>query len=281
MHRFILCQNYMMFLLVLYPPPPYLEAEYCLFCGRRRVAVARYRMICLVLPIQPLSFNDGIPLGANIPLRIKQKIWSDQFIDLKTLLPNHKDTNISIHMDTTSLSFSNPTSKGQNTLSIDQWTTAYFTFMAIYIERKPEEAPNLLKYGHTIRELASTSGDAAWRFYDENFLQLRQTTDLPWQRTQSELMVSATTMHRSNSKSNTNSNSQNNFRGKPNFPFQRPNICYNFNNGTNCKSSPCKYRHICQICRGSHPLIKCPTNAQANNKNPKNSNNSKRGEASA
>ena len=25
------------------------EAEYCLFCGRRRVAVARYRMICLVL----------------------------------------------------------------------------------------------------------------------------------------------------------------------------------------------------------------------------------------
>ena len=30
-------------------PPPYFEAEYCLFCGRRRVAVARYRMICLVL----------------------------------------------------------------------------------------------------------------------------------------------------------------------------------------------------------------------------------------
>ena len=31
------------------PPPPYFEAEYCLFCGRRRVAVARNRMICLVL----------------------------------------------------------------------------------------------------------------------------------------------------------------------------------------------------------------------------------------
>ena len=32
-------------------PPPHFEAEYCLFCGRRRVAVARYRMICLVLVI--------------------------------------------------------------------------------------------------------------------------------------------------------------------------------------------------------------------------------------
>ena len=29
--------------------PPYFEAVYCLFCGRQRVAVARYRMICLVL----------------------------------------------------------------------------------------------------------------------------------------------------------------------------------------------------------------------------------------
>ena len=29
--------------------PLYFEAEYCLFCGRRKVAVARYRMICLVL----------------------------------------------------------------------------------------------------------------------------------------------------------------------------------------------------------------------------------------
>ena len=52
MHRFKLCQNYMMFLLVLYPPP-YFEAEYCLFCGRRRVAVARYRMICLVHAQKP------------------------------------------------------------------------------------------------------------------------------------------------------------------------------------------------------------------------------------
>ena len=29
--------------------PPYFEAIYCLFCGRQRVAVARYRMICVVL----------------------------------------------------------------------------------------------------------------------------------------------------------------------------------------------------------------------------------------
>ena len=34
---------------VSFEPPTYFEAEYWLFCGRRMVAVARYRMICLVL----------------------------------------------------------------------------------------------------------------------------------------------------------------------------------------------------------------------------------------
>ena len=39
-----------MFPLVMYPPPSF-EAVNCYICGRRRVAVARYRMICLVLVI--------------------------------------------------------------------------------------------------------------------------------------------------------------------------------------------------------------------------------------
>ena len=43
-------------------PPPYFETEYCLFCGRRRVAVARYRMICLVL----LQFSSYYPLNNSM-----------------------------------------------------------------------------------------------------------------------------------------------------------------------------------------------------------------------
>ena len=44
------------------PPPLYFEAEYCLFCGRRRLAVARYRMICLVLVNSHLF---PLPCGAG------------------------------------------------------------------------------------------------------------------------------------------------------------------------------------------------------------------------
>ena len=62
-NRFILCQNYMMSPLGL-PAPSYFEDVYCFNCGRRSVAVAQYRMICLVLPNVLMS----IPLSPELVL---------------------------------------------------------------------------------------------------------------------------------------------------------------------------------------------------------------------
>ena len=33
--------------------------------------------------------SDGIPLGATVPMKIKNKIWNNEFIEIKTLLSNH------------------------------------------------------------------------------------------------------------------------------------------------------------------------------------------------
>ena len=32
-----------------------------------------------------ISVTDGDPLGAAIPIKVKSKIWSDEFIDLRCL----------------------------------------------------------------------------------------------------------------------------------------------------------------------------------------------------
>ena len=99
-HRFILCQNYiMMFPLVLYPPP-YFEAEYCLFCGRRRVAVARYRMICLVLTkLNLYSHFASLQAWVSSPAEYTCQIWSLYLLwfkvmaKVKVFLPQrHKQT---------------------------------------------------------------------------------------------------------------------------------------------------------------------------------------------
>ncbi|KAJ8301836.1 hypothetical protein KUTeg_020823 [Tegillarca granosa] len=73
-------------------------------------------------------------------------------------------------------------SKYRHPLSINQWTTCFLTFMAIYIEKHLVEAPHLLKYALTVRELHQNFGDTAWRSYDEHFRKLRQSHRVPWQR---------------------------------------------------------------------------------------------------
>ena len=35
-------------------------------------------------------------------------------------------------------------------------------------------------------------------------------------------------------------------------------ICYAFNNGEVCKSIPCNFAHVCQICEGDHAKGQCP-----------------------
>jgi hypothetical protein len=40
------------------------------------------------------SLTSGIPLGAHIPKRIKEKIWANEYIDLSALLPKNVDNDL-------------------------------------------------------------------------------------------------------------------------------------------------------------------------------------------
>ncbi|XP_062590359.1 uncharacterized protein LOC134251958 isoform X2 [Saccostrea cucullata] len=215
----------------------------------------------------PLSVDNGIPLGANVPVRIKNKIWNDQFIDLKCLLPNYKDQNISIQIENNAIQL-NPQSTKQSVMSLHQWTSAFLIFMSIYTEKSPQEHANLLKYCFTVREIGSSNGDGAWRYYDENFRKLRQSNKIPWQLPITEYMVKACTLTRS-------------FRSSQ-YLFNQSKTkqwelaCFSYNNGKPCKTSPCKYMHICQHCGEQHPKKKCNKWVRNNPiRKPNNTNNNK------
>jgi len=66
--------------------------------------------------------------------------------------------------------------KSKFPLSMNQWTSAFLVFMAIYIEKKPQEAQHLLRYASSVRDLHQHYSDAAWRLYDESFRKLRHPT---------------------------------------------------------------------------------------------------------
>ena len=71
-----------------------------------------------------------------------------------------------------------PVQNTKRIATIDQWTSAFQIFVAIYTVRFPETAPALMKYSATVRDLAAKN--AHWRYYDENFRYLRQKSLFPW-----------------------------------------------------------------------------------------------------
>ena len=98
----------------------------------------------------------SVPLSSKDPDKIQTKFWANEYIDLGTLLsslPGDPEYNITVK----SSSLSNhpivslePAQVSKRIVTIDQWTTAFPTFAAIYTVRFPDSAPGLMKYSATV-----------------------------------------------------------------------------------------------------------------------------------
>ncbi|XP_056001605.1 uncharacterized protein LOC130048632 [Ostrea edulis] len=195
-----------------------------------------------------IQLTDSVPLGATVSAKVKLKIWNNEFVDLKFLLPNSTEEPLSIMVKSGKIELQQA-STNKNPITIHQWTDAYLIFISIYLQKFPQEASNLLKYMYQIREISKLHGDQAWRNYDESFRKIRETSLLPWERVVTELRLKAASMGiRSPNKS------QGSFGKRQ--PF-RPRYCFAYNKGQKCISHPCKFSHTCQDCNGPHPRLQC------------------------
>lgn len=189
--------------------------------------------------------TDGIPLSSSVSVKIKSKVWNNEFIDFRTLLSTREEPlSVSISSGVINL---HQGPRFKTPISIAQWTDAFFIFAAVYIEKYPSEAPHLLKYGHMIREIHQLHGDNAFRSYDEQFRKLKESLNVPWQNTIQELRLKAATNTRTFSPKVTQNLGQ---------PF-RSRFCFQYNRGERCTRNPCSFRHACMQCRGNHPKSKC------------------------
>lgn len=200
-----------------------------------------------------LDIKDGIPLGASVSIKLRQKIWCNEYIDLKSLLDT-KDEPLSVTISTGVINL-HQGQKSKVPISLGQWTDAFLIFSAIYLEKFPTEAPNLLKYCHMIREMQYLHGDQAFRMYDEHFRKLRETVNAPWQNPVQELRLKAATTKFQFQKP------------QQNQPF-RTRFCFQFNKGERCSRSPCPFKHICMRCKSNHPKSKCPDAQKSNYTKP-------------
>lgn len=163
--------------------------------------------------------------------------------------------------------------------SVAHWLSAFHVFVGIYSEKYPHEIGSLMKYAHTIQNLARRSCDIAAFMYDKTFRQWRETAwvYLPWDQVNSELYNDA--MHLGlqiklnlNGKLLSTKTMPKTFQ-RPPFPNKTPNeggnrthsYCYSFNNnkGKCERGHNCQYPHMCEKCGGAHFRQICPKERRA------------------
>ena len=220
-----------------------------------------------------LFTSIGMNLGARVSAKIKAKIWAHEYIDFGALLsvapPREK---YSLSMTSTAGASGQPqltlepSHTPKKVTNIQQWITAFNTFVTIYSEKASDDAPKLMKYCEVVRDLSQKSAD--WLFYDEQFRYLRQSSpeSYPWDQIHWELWLRAMTNFRGKPQSSASADKVNpRVRFRPsnnNFP---KGTCWTFHAGRQCRG--CQYEHVCFKCHAKHPASQCqvsPTHQRSN-----------------
>ena len=201
----------------------------------------------------------SVPLTSRIPDKIQSKIWAHEYIDLGTLLNTTLPSDSRYHLVVQSSQSASrpvislePTQKTKRITTIDQWITAFETFVAVYTVRFSNGAPAMMKYSETVRDLAAKN--AHWRYYDENFPFLRQKTLFPRDQIHRELWLQAHHIPKGAQSFSSDIHSGPKGTRVPFQPFPS-GYCWKFHRGEKC--SGCNFKHDCFKCGSPHPAGKC------------------------
>lgn len=213
--------------------------------------------------------TSSTPLAFHVNDKLQEKIKTNRFVDFKHLLPGNGDTSYTLRLDgahgepAVHLASTTPSKPIPD---MDTWLSAFTSYQFVYLQAHPSCAPELLKYMDTIRDINRRFGFAAAKSYDENFRLLRERSpDLSFGCTHTELWLKAATLQPLSRPSNQP------FLARPATSRPRQGnstpghgTCFDYNaRDKRCVLYPCKYRHVCSQCQGSHPQFRCQTGAKA------------------
>lgn len=225
------------------------------------------------------------PISTQIPKKLQNKIIRNKYVNFADLLPtqilNHNFDELQhFQLKNTGSNISIvPTARKNKLQSIEQWSSAFIRFAAIYSAQYPLDTPALMKYGETVRDLADQHASFAWLRYDTNFRMLREHALMPWDTFHNEFWNKATTHFKPGYSSSHNQLPflQQRRNSGPFTPYQKSGYlpytqnsgptqgfryCYSFDRRGFCNKRFCNYPHICSICKGPHPKHDCRANTE-------------------
>ena len=209
-----------------------------------------------------------LPLGSDLSEKTKIKIKNREYINLSSLLHSEPETSPFNISSQNGIEITFKANNKRVPLSIEKWTNAMLVYAAVYIEAHPTDLNPLLTYVTFVRNMARKAHGNAWQTYDETFRRVRETTPIPWDKPLINQYFEAIV-----------TGLQQPFRSGPSKPQRRQSnailplgYCYKYHEN-NCSFKFCKYKHICPMCNGQHPIklstqnrqLKSPAGAKPNN----------------
>lgn len=230
----------------------------------------------------------GMPLGHSLPQKIKNDIWEDKFVDMAALLypDTHTTYGVQLTGDVSSeeaLSGLKVTQHKKRVRSIAEWSKAFSTFIAVYIQKPGHEgdATDLLTYMAEVQSIAEDGLD--WAMYDDMYRRDRCATTNPqsWacinQHIHNAVMrkranyvafpsgpAHSRPMHRpflTQHSTYRHTTDQKPFQRQQNISTP-PGYCYDFHTPEKFCSRPrCTFKHKCFQCNTgkTHPAFMCRT----------------------
>jgi hypothetical protein len=124
---------------------------------------------------QPPDMMTSIfdPISSNIPLKLKEKIWNGEFVELNLMLKSNQTLlnelstvgNLAIKEGMLSVVHK----KSSPIRNIHVWTSTFMVYASVMLEKWPNKGLEFLKYMQTVRTAASRGCPGGWVLYDEQY----------------------------------------------------------------------------------------------------------------
>lgn len=220
-----------------------------------------------VAPQQTASPSDICQHAApfqDIPAQYVKDIQSGEFFELSKLLPKNlsefnEDDNLVLTLDNSVVRVSKKAKTSTSITEIEQWTTAFTTYMSVFTHKFPQRSQELLQYLSLIRYAARVHKGLGWAIYDYKFRQKAgQNKTRVWSEIDQQLWLKIFTVAPSVLKEEYPLFSNGPQTSSVSTGAERRGTCHNFNRLGWCHRAPCSFKHVCNKCAGAHPGHNCP-----------------------
>lgn len=193
------------------------------------------------------------PLGAHIDEAVREKIWSNAYVDVWSLVSADQHT-----IDKERRVAEKPAERKLRVArTINNWLQAFAVLGCIMGQKHPERCSELFVYLDMIYSAYKSYGGSAWWRYDEEFRRrLALHPEIGWDSKATDLWLRLMMAQKSSFPSGAAGAGAGPASGSA--ASGRPGTCWLFNEG-HCKFYGLyKFKHECSTCGGPHAAVRCP-----------------------